>query len=317
MTSNNYLLAFDALSDNIALSQPHAVVGFRSLNTEGANTRRAIMLLRRVFYYRDKVTLWSGAMGHSNVCRFPLVRSSNLLLPDHPFRGGCSGLINQRTNTMTNLLSLSDINTSINHEPRIHDLRLGEALGFANAIDIRKIIRRHEIALKRLGEVFATVAKTNIQGGRPATEYYLTKKQAIYITAKSETENAVDLTIHVIEVFDAAMNGEAHPALPKTTTVKSYTRRLPQKQDEDIKRIRMEMRNTFDMIGDLRREVISLRYVNYPQPIQQLIRHHLKSVYEKADTFEGRLHNWHNLLNNKADAAYIASQGQLQLTGRA
>ena len=108
------------------------------------------------------------------------------------------------TSAYTHPLIHSDVYTALNREPRILDLRLAEALGFAQPYDIRKIIERHKPALERLGEVFATVAKTSAKGGRPTSEYHLNKEQAIYICSKSETANAVDITLHVIEVFDAA-----------------------------------------------------------------------------------------------------------------
>lgn len=91
-------------------------------------------------------------------------------------------------------------------DPRIRDLDLGKRLGFANPIDIRKLIRRHEDALARMG-VLATAAKTSDIGGRPATEYYLNRKQAIFITAKSDTPDATDITIEVIQKFDAYESG--------------------------------------------------------------------------------------------------------------
>lgn len=112
---------------------------------------------------------------------------------------------------MTNLLSISDINTTINHEPRILDLRLAEALGFEKPRDIRPLIERHKAALERLGQVCRTVRQTSAKGGRPTTETHLNKKQAIYIASKSETANAVDLVIHVIEVFDSATKCQLKP----------------------------------------------------------------------------------------------------------
>lgn len=48
-------------------------------------------------------------------------------------------------------LTINDINTTINHEPRIQDLKLAEFLGFAQTRDIRKLIERHKDALEKLG----------------------------------------------------------------------------------------------------------------------------------------------------------------------
>lgn len=111
-------------------------------------------------------------------------------------------------------LSLADIDTTINGEPRILDLRLAEVLGFSQGRDIRKLIERHREALERLGEVCATMAQTSRKGGRPATEFWLTKKQAICITTKAETDRATDITVAVVELFDAAPGPPLRPARP-------------------------------------------------------------------------------------------------------
>lgn len=87
---------------------------------------------------------------------------------------------------MNNALSL----TPVNGEPRVHDLQLAERLGFSQAFDIRKIIKRYEDKLLNFG-VLATVAKTSgALGGRPTNEYYLNQKQSIFICMKSETDKA-------------------------------------------------------------------------------------------------------------------------------
>ncbi|RJF84826.1 hypothetical protein D3877_10125 [Azospirillum cavernae] len=107
-------------------------------------------------------------------------------------------------------LSQSDIDTTINGEPRILDLRLAEALGFKRSADIRPLIERHREALERLGGIFRTVRK-NPGRGRPAAEFWLTKKQAIYIATKAETERATEITIQIVEVFDTVTSGRASP----------------------------------------------------------------------------------------------------------
>jgi hypothetical protein len=121
---------------------------------------------------------------------------------------------------MAALLSISDINTSINHEPRMPDIRLAEALEFSRPRDIRKIILRHREALEALGEIVcATMAQTS-KGGRPGKEYWLTKKQALYLCTKSETPNATDVTIRMVEVFDQVTNNAS-------VAVRAHTRRKP------------------------------------------------------------------------------------------
>lgn len=100
--------------------------------------------------------------------------------------------------------SLADLNTTINHEPRILDLTLAKGLGFKKPRDIRPLIERHLPALERLGRVCRMVRQTSSRGGRPTAEYWLTKKQAVYIATKANTDRATDIAIAVVEVFDAA-----------------------------------------------------------------------------------------------------------------
>lgn len=89
-------------------------------------------------------------------------------------------------------------------EPRIRDVDLADRLGFDRPRDIRKLIARHADSLAELGPR-ATVARV-INGGE-ATEHLLNKKQAIFITAKSETPTATEITIEIIERFDAYERG--------------------------------------------------------------------------------------------------------------
>lgn len=128
---------------------------------------------------------------------------------------------NHTSNTEFNSTSLINP-VLIENELRILDTELAQRLGFSNPLDIRKLIRRHEESLKQMG-VFATVAKTrNPAGGRPSNEFYLNRKQAIFITAKSETSEATDITIEIIERFDAYERGEQ----PKFAIPKSYSEAL-------------------------------------------------------------------------------------------
>lgn len=97
---------------------------------------------------------------------------------------------------------------SVEGEARIRDLDLAARLGFADPHKIRNLIDRHAGALAALG-VSATVAETSSKGGRPGKAYYLNRKQAIFITAKSETAEATEITIEIIEKFDAYEKGLA------------------------------------------------------------------------------------------------------------
>jgi hypothetical protein len=46
-----------------------------------------------------------------------------------------------------------------------------------------------------------------------ATEYYLNRKQATFLTAKSETAEATEITIEIIERFDAYERGMMPPKI--------------------------------------------------------------------------------------------------------
>lgn len=97
-------------------------------------------------------------------------------------------------------------------EARVRDLDLAVRLGFERPRKIKELIERHMAALLRMG-VCPTVGRTSgAQGGRPTEDYYLNRKQAIFITAKSETPEATDITIEIIEKFDAYEKGAAQPA---------------------------------------------------------------------------------------------------------
>lgn len=97
----------------------------------------------------------------------------------------------------------------VDGEPRVHDLVIAERLGFEQAYDIRKLIKRHNAKLLKFG-VLATVAKTSGGlGGRPTAEFYLNQRQAIFICMKSETEQAFDVQAEIVRVFDAHLKSEA------------------------------------------------------------------------------------------------------------
>ena len=119
------------------------------------------------------------------------------------------------TETPASTITLAPV--VVEGEPRIRDVDLAARLGFSIPVDIRKLIRRHEDDLGRLG-VLATVAKTSTDaGGRPGTEFFLNRRQAIFVTTKSATPEATDITIEIIHRFDAYERGEAVPLTAQQT----------------------------------------------------------------------------------------------------
>ncbi|HYD29762.1 MAG TPA: phage antirepressor KilAC domain-containing protein [Azospirillaceae bacterium] len=106
---------------------------------------------------------------------------------------------------------------AVQGEARIRDLDLAARLGFERPRKIKELIERHMAALLKMG-VCPTVGRASgPNGGRPTEDFYLNRKQAIFITAKSETPEATDITIEIIERFDAYERGSVQPiAIPQT-----------------------------------------------------------------------------------------------------
>jgi hypothetical protein len=111
---------------------------------------------------------------------------------------------------MTESLTMNDLQM-LDEEPRVHDLRLAEALGFSETRYIRKLIKRNTDELQSHGRVCATVSQTSPQGGRPAEEYWLNEPQAILIAMFSRTERAAEVRHLIIEVFMAWRKGRLLP----------------------------------------------------------------------------------------------------------
>lgn len=92
--------------------------------------------------------------------------------------------------------------TLLEGEFRVLDTDLAERLGFERPRDIRKLITRWKPELERLGVCAAMAQTSGTKGGRPTIAYYLNRKQAIFITGKSDTATATDITIEIIHRFD-------------------------------------------------------------------------------------------------------------------
>lgn len=111
-------------------------------------------------------------------------------------------------------VTISDLKL-LDTEPRVQDLRLGEALGFGEPIDIRKLIRRNTDELQKHGGFFATVAKNGdpMGRGRPGEEYWLNEPQSILICMFARTDKAADIRREIIEVFMAWRRGHLAPPI--------------------------------------------------------------------------------------------------------
>lgn len=105
---------------------------------------------------------------------------------------------------------------------RVEDLTLARALGFADPHMIRTLIKRHIVALQQFGEVSVMQRKPGAQGGRPSQVFYLNEEQAIFITAKSDTPRAAEITVEMVRVFRAYLEERRCPV-----KVRQHRRRAP------------------------------------------------------------------------------------------
>lgn len=101
--------------------------------------------------------------------------------------------------------------TPVDGEPRVFDLTLAQRLGFEHPVNIRKLIKRNQAKLTTFG-IISTVEKIHGAAGRPASEFYLNQKQAVWVCMKSETDLAFDVQAEIVRVFDAYINGDLVPA---------------------------------------------------------------------------------------------------------
>lgn len=125
-------------------------------------------------------------------------------------------------------LSISDLTTAVNDEPRITHQRLAKALGVKNSWAIRQVIERNHDELERYGEISHVVceikkdSKTNPKGaGRPGKTYWLNEPQALLVTIRSDAPKAPEVRQDLIEVFMAYRKGR----LEKPISVRAHNRR--------------------------------------------------------------------------------------------
>jgi hypothetical protein len=109
-----------------------------------------------------------------------------------------------------------------NGEARVRDLVLAERLGYEDPRMLRRLVERHWERLSAFGDISVTVTENSdpLGRGRPGRSYWLNRKQTLYLCAKSETPRAAEVTIAMVEVFDAWLEG-------KTVPVREHMRRPP------------------------------------------------------------------------------------------
>ncbi len=99
-------------------------------------------------------------------------------------------------------LTTTDI-TIIDNEPRVTDVTLATALGYAKVQDLRQLAERHRESLERFGGI-STHRASKIGRGRPSEGMAFNKRQALYLGGKTDLPAGVELLIAMVEVFDAA-----------------------------------------------------------------------------------------------------------------
>lgn len=124
-------------------------------------------------------------------------------------------------------LAITDLNTNINHEPRISHIRLSDMLGVADHRAILRLIERNAAELQRYGEISVTVTEnTDAHGrGRPGKTYWPNEGQALVICALSRTPQAAAIRHQIIKVYMEWRRAQV-PATVTDTNADTVTARL-------------------------------------------------------------------------------------------
>lgn len=95
-------------------------------------------------------------------------------------------------------------------EARVHDLRLGEVLGYENPKKVRELVRRHRAEMLTHGVLTQSEAKPlrGSAGGRPERAFVLNEAQALLICMFSRTTRAAEVRGQIIQVFLAWRRGQ-------------------------------------------------------------------------------------------------------------
>ena len=121
---------------------------------------------------------------------------------------------------MTALITLSDL-IETGGEPRVRDMRLGEALGFDRPRKIRDLIESNLVEIEGYGSSPRRGAMITIgKGGRrPVEEYWLNEPQALLICMFSRTARAAEVRRQIIRVFmDWRRGFDERPSEPHVFT---------------------------------------------------------------------------------------------------
>jgi len=143
---------------------------------------------------------------------------------------------------MTTSLTL----TPINGEPRIRDLDLADRLGFERPAKIRDLIKRNEEKLKRFSVIPTVGRRVDLGDGasREVQEFWLNQQQATFICMKSETDNAFEVQVEIVRVFDAYLSGaQAQPAPALNPANWSRMQLIELAMQAEQERLQLEVQN--------------------------------------------------------------------------
>lgn len=124
-------------------------------------------------------------------------------------------------------LAITDLNTTINHEPRVLDLLLAKRLGFERPRAIRQIIERNLPELEMHGSLATQRGKSR---GQEFTEYWLSEGQALAVCALSRTPQAAAIRHQLITVFMAYRRGQLPAVNPAREKIVDTIMSLPEPQ---------------------------------------------------------------------------------------
>lgn len=129
---------------------------------------------------------------------------------------------------MSAAFTIADLNTEIDNEPRVLDVQLGEALGFARPRKIREIIARNLDEIETYG---SSAPRRGAYRGAEFVEYFLNEPQALLICMFSNTPRAAAVRKMLIDVFMEYRRGK----LDKPIHVREHDRRTSTKVEDAVR----------------------------------------------------------------------------------
>lgn len=185
----------------LAVASKKGVIGLAASLSKGVQRTRERLSVRFL------LPLWLGAMGSRKARCVPLHGLLTRCCLTTILAGVGQVSIRKGNHIMTNLITISDLNTSFDNEPRILDIQLGELLGMSQPRNIRQLLESNRQELERYG-IICTHNVQNQKRGRPATEYYLNEPQSLLIMLRSDAPRAPEARKQVIDVFMSYRNGK-------------------------------------------------------------------------------------------------------------